>query len=99
MKIVAFIFLLCGFFFTTVAALGVIRFPDFYTRLHAAGKGDTLGIALSIMGLAIYHGFNLVSIKLFFIVIFIFIANPIGTHVLSRAAFKSGIKPWTGKGE
>lgn len=99
MKIIALIFLFSGFFFTAVAALGVIRFPDFYTRLHAAGKGDTLGIALSIIGLALYNGFNLVSIKLLFIVIFIFIANPIGTHVLSRAAFKSGIKPWTGKGE
>lgn len=99
MKIIALIFLFSGFFFTAIAALGVIRFPDFYTRLHAAGKGDTLGIALSIIGLAIYHGFNLVSLKLLFIVTFIFIANPIGTHVLSRAAFKSGIKPWTGKGE
>jgi len=98
-RILAIFFLMGGFFFTTVAALGVIRFPDFYTRLHAAGKGDTLGIALSITGLALYHGFNLVSLKLMFIVFFIFLANPIGTHVLSGAAYKTGIRPWTGKGE
>ncbi|MDD4146671.1 MAG: monovalent cation/H(+) antiporter subunit G, partial [Clostridia bacterium] len=58
MKTLALIFLLSGFFFITVAALGVIRFPDFYTRLHAAGKGDTLGIALFVIGLAIHNGFN-----------------------------------------
>ena len=95
MKALAFIFLLSGFFFITVTALGLIRFPDFYTRLHAAGKGDTLGIALFIIGLAIYNGLNLVSLKLLLIVLFVFLANPIGCHVLSRAAFKSGLKPWT----
>ncbi|MDD2401030.1 MAG: monovalent cation/H(+) antiporter subunit G [Clostridia bacterium] len=99
MKFVALFFLLGGFFFTTVAAIGVIRFPDFYTRLHASGKGDTLGVAMSIIGLAIYNGFNLISLKLMFIVVFIFLANPIGTHVLSRAAYRSGIKPWVRKGE
>jgi len=98
-KIITILFLLGGFFFTAVAAIGVIRFPDFYTRLHAAGKGDTLGMALSIIGLAIYHGFNLVSLKLLLIVFFIFLANPLGTHVLSRAALKTGIQPWTRKGE
>jgi len=98
-KFVALFFLLGGFFFTTVAAIGVIRFPDFYTRLHASGKGDTLGVAMSIIGLAIYNGFNLISLKLMFIVVFIFLANPIGTHVLSRAAYRSGIKPWVRKGE
>lgn len=97
MKALAVVFLLGGFFFTAVAAIGVIRFPDFYTRLHAAGKGDTLGIALSILGLAVWHGFNLVSLKMCLIVLFIFFANPIGTHVLCRAAYKTGIRPWTGK--
>jgi multicomponent Na+:H+ antiporter subunit G len=97
--ILALVFLVSGFFFIVVAAIGVIRFPDFYTRLHAAGKGDTLGIALFVIGLALYNGFNLVSLKLFLIVLFIFLANPIGGHVLSRAAFKSELKPWTRKGE
>lgn len=97
MPIVALVLMFCGFFFIMVTALGLIRFPDFYTRLHAAGKGDTLGIGLFLMGLAIYNGFNLVSIKLLLIVIFIFIANPIGCHALSRAAYKAGLAPWTKK--
>jgi len=95
MSIVALIFMFSGFFFIVVTALGVIRFPDFYTRLHAAGKGDTLGIGLFIMGLALYNGFNLLSLKLLVIVLFVFLANPIGCHALSRAAFKSGLEPWT----
>ncbi|HHY05917.1 MAG TPA: monovalent cation/H(+) antiporter subunit G [Clostridia bacterium] len=99
MTIVALVLLFSGFFFIVVAALGVIRFPDFYTRLHAAGKGDTLGIALFVLGLAVYNGFNFVSLKLLLIVLFVFLANPIGGHVLSRAAFRSGLKPWTKKGE
>lgn len=94
MKIVAILFLLAGFFFTAVAAVGVLRFPDFYTRMHASGKADTLGIALSLVGLAVYEGFSLVSIKIMFISIFVLLANPIGTHVLARAAYRSGVKPW-----
>lgn len=99
MKIVAVLFLLGGFFFTAVAAIGVIRLPDFYTRLHASGKGDTLGIGLALIGLAFYHGYNLTSLKLLFIVVFIFLANPIGTHVLCKAAYRCGLKPWTQKEE
>lgn len=99
MKLVAVLFLMAGFFFTLVAAIGVVRLPDFYTRLHAAGKGDTLGLALSLVGLAIYQGFSLTSMKLIMIVILVFIANPIGTHVLCRAAYKSGVKPWTREGD
>ena len=99
MKILAIAFLLAGFFFTAVAAIGVLRFPDFYTRLHASGKSDTLGISLSMLGLAIYEGASLVSIKIILIAIFIFVANPIGTHVLAKAAFRSGIKPWMKEGD
>ena len=99
MQIVALILLFSGFFFLIVAAVGVMRFPDFYTRIHAAGKGDTLGIGLFVLGLAVYNGFNLVSLKLLLVVLFVFLANPIGCHVLSRAAFRSGLKPWTRKEE
>ncbi len=103
MKYLALLFLLGGFFFTFVAALGVIRFPDFYTRMHASGKGDTLGVALSIIGLIFYlaieDGFTFTSVKLLFIVVFIFLANPIGTHAICRAAYRCGLKPWTRGGE
>ncbi len=99
MKILAVFLILAGFFFTVVAAIGVLRLPDFYTRLHASGKADTLGIALTLVGLGIYNGFSLVSVKIIIIAVLIMLANPIGTHVLARAAYRSGVKPWTHKGE
>lgn len=94
MKILAMVFMLSGFFFIAVAALGVLRLPDFYSRLHASGKSETLGMALSLIGLAIYEGWTLTSLKLMIVMGFILLANPIGTHMIARAAYKSGLKPW-----
>ncbi|MDK2822329.1 MAG: multicomponent Na+:H+ antiporter subunit [Clostridia bacterium] len=99
MKIIASIFLLLGFFFILVAAIGVMRLPDFYTRLHASGKSETLGMLLSFIGLALYEGMTLTSIKLMFIVLFILLANPIGTHIICREAYRCGLKPWMRKGD
>lgn len=88
-----------GLFFTFVGSIGLIRFPDFYTRLHATGKCDTLGAGLIILGLLIYHFFYyietpLIPAKLIFLIFFIFIANPTATHALMKAAYRIGIKPW-----
>lgn len=92
--------LMCGgLFFLISAAVGALRLPDFYTRLHATGQGDTLGIALFVLGLAVYHGFNYVSLKLLLIAAAFFVASPIGGHVLTRAAYHAGLKPWTKKEE
>ncbi len=99
MKILGLILLFLGFFFILIAAIGVLRLPDFYTRLHASGKSETLGMLLSFLGLALYEGFSLTSVKLIFIVVFILLANPTGTHVISRAAYRAGLKPWMRKGE
>lgn len=92
-------FLGAGLFFILVGSIGVLRFPDFYTRLHATGKCDTLGAGLIIIGLALYHfshypGSLLVTAKLLFLVFFIFIANPTATHALMKAADQTGVKPW-----
>jgi len=99
MKILGLILVFLGFFFILIAAVGVLRLPDFYTRLHASGKSETLGMLLSFLGLALYEGFSLTSVKLIFIVVFILLANPTGTHVISRAAYRAGLKPWMRKGE
>lgn len=92
--IIAGIFLGLGCFIILVAAIGVIRFPDFYTRLHPAGKGDTLGQSLVLLGLMIYEGFTMNSVKLLIIILFIYIVNPTATHFITRAAYLAGIKPW-----
>lgn len=75
-------------------AVGVLRFPDFYTRLHAAGKADTLGQGLILLGLAIPAGLGIVSFKLALIILFIFVLNPTATHALARGAWIIGLEPW-----
>ena len=98
------LFLALGLFFMFTGAIGLLRFPDFYTRLHATGKCDTLGEVLIITGLLIYHLFvyspgaelsvKLVPVKLIFLIVFIFLTNPTGTHALMKAGYTTGVKPW-----
>lgn len=87
------IFVVLGIFFLFIGSLGTVRLPDFYTRTHATSKSDTLGLMLIIIGLIIFEGFNIVSMKLFFVLVFILLANPIGAHALAKAAFDAGLKP------
>ena len=93
------LFLAGGLFFTFVGSIGLLRFPDFYTRLHATGKCDTLGTGLIILGLILYHLLHysetpLVAAKLLFLMLFIFIANPTATHAIMKAAYQTGLEPW-----
>lgn len=78
-----------------VGALGILRFPDVYARMHAAGIIDTLGTGLLLLGLAFQAGFTLVTVKLFLILAFIFFTSPTTTHALARAAMEDGVKPLT----
>jgi multicomponent Na+:H+ antiporter subunit G len=86
--------LIGGAFFLLVGSIGLIRLPDFYCRNHATGKSDTLGIMLVIFGLILIEGFSLNSAKLGFVLIFVFLTNPTGTHALANAALHRGLKPW-----
>jgi len=94
-----------GILFFIGGAAGIIRFPDFYTRMHAAGKGDTMSVFLILMGLAAYQlaDFSLANIlvacKILFITIFIMWASPTSTHALIKAGFEEGQKLWTPNGE
>jgi multicomponent Na+:H+ antiporter subunit G len=92
--VTAAIFILGGLFFLTVSSLGIIRFPDFYSRNHGVGKSETLGSMLTLIGLAIYNGFEITSGKLLLILLFLVFANPTATHIIARAAFRSGLQPW-----
>lgn len=91
-EIISVVFIMIGLFFILVSAIGVVRLPDFYTRLHASGIGETIGIFIGFTGLAIYQGFDQVTVKLFIIAILIYLFNPIGTHMLGRAALVSKLK-------
>jgi len=93
------LFLLGGVFFFFTATVGVLRFPDFFSRLHATGKGDTLAVLLCLIGLAIYEGFSLTALKIVFIAVFMALAQPTATHAISRAALRKGIQPWMKGGQ
>jgi len=82
-----------------VGLLGVFRMPDFFTRLHAASVIDTMGSIFILFGLMLYSGFNLVSVKLFFILIFILITTPAAAHALAKSALHGGLKPILNKEE
>ncbi len=103
MNILVILFLGLGFLFFLGGAVGIIRMPDFYSRLHPAGKLDTLGIFAMVLGLALYNlnhfSFEalLLSIKMFLIVFFVFLSSPTATHSIVDAGMRAGLRPWTKK--
>ncbi len=91
--VISALMLLAGAFFVLVGAIGVIRLPDFYTRLHGAAVTDTLGAGLIILGLTLQAGFTLAAVKLLMILGFLFITSPTSCHALAQAARANGLEP------
>jgi multicomponent Na+:H+ antiporter subunit G len=91
--IITWVSLVVGGFFCVVGAVGMLRMPDFYTRMHAASVIETLGAGLILFGLLLQAGFTLVGVKLLMIGLLIFFASPTATHALARAAMVRGLKP------
>ncbi len=87
------ILLLGGSFFLVVGAVGLVRLPDFFTRMHAAGVTDTGGAGLVLLGLMLQGGFSLVTVKLAFILLFILFTSPTACHALAKAALHAGHEP------
>lgn len=85
--------LLGGGAFSIIGGLGMLRLPDFYTRLHAAGMTDTLGAGLILLGLVLQAGWTLVTAKLVFIFIFIVWTSPTAAHALALAAEHGKVRP------
>ena len=92
------ILVLGGLFFFLIGTLGLLRFPDAVTRMHAAAKCDTLGVLLCLAGLAVFVGFNVTSLKLALIVVIVWVTNPTATHLVANAVFGSS-KPTTDERE
>jgi len=85
--------LVVGGIFCVIGALGLLRMPDFYTRMHAASVIDTVGAGLMLLGLMLQAGFTLVAAKLLIVAMLIFLASPTATHALARSAMLRGLKP------
>ena len=75
-----------GLIFMAISVLGLYKFPDFFTRLHAQGVGDTLGALLIILAMAVATGLHLISIKVFLLFLVIMLTNPLGTNLIMIAA-------------
>jgi multicomponent Na+:H+ antiporter subunit G len=105
MDIVVIVLTVTGMLFFFATTVGILRFPDFYSRMHAAGKGDTLSSLMILLALVLYnfHEMNLanllVAMKILLIVVFIFMASPTATHAIIDAGFESGVKHWAKKPE
>jgi multicomponent Na+:H+ antiporter subunit G len=85
--------ILLGSFFTVVGALGLVRMPEIFTRMHAASVIDTLGVGLLIFGMILQAGFGLVTLKLLFLLALFFFTAPVVTHALAQACTHEGIEP------
>lgn len=88
---------LIGLLTMLIGSIGIIRLPDFFSRTHAASKVDTVGIIILLIGMAVFEGWTLTSGKLVLAIGFVAMTNPVGIHVLARAALRLGVKPWRRK--
>lgn len=85
--------LVSGGAFCVIGALGLLRMPDFYTRVHAAGITDTMGAGLLLLGMVLQAGFTQTTIKLAMMALLLLFTNPTGTHALAKAARARGLEP------
>lgn len=98
-EVLAATLLIAGLFFVLVGITGVLRLPDFYARLHATSKCDTLGLALMVAGVALHTGLVHKTVKIVMLVVIVALVNSTAAHALGRAAYRSGLQPWTRKSE
>lgn len=89
-------FVVCGGFFAFVAALGVLRMPDMYTRMHASTKAGTLGAGLILLGVLFFFGDLSVGARAIAAIAFIFMTAPVAAHMIGRAAYRTSTPMWEG---
>lgn len=89
--------LLGGAAFLLIGAIGLVRLPDFFTRIHATGVIDTMGAGLALVGLVILAGWTLPAVKLVLILCFMLLTGPTATHALAKAALHGRLDPLSGR--
>ena len=95
LNIISIVLLSAGCFLLVSGSVGLLRFPDFYSRMHASGVTDTLAATLIILGLMLISGWNLPVLKLAMILLFILFTSPTSSHALAKAAQHGGLQPFT----
>ena len=91
--ILSWVAILGGVTLLIIGSLGVVIFPDFWSRIHAASVAESGGMILVVLGMCLQAGWSLTSVKLIAIGIFLLITGPTATHAVARAALSSGMKP------
>ncbi len=94
MEILSILFMVTGLFFLIVAAVGVVRLPDVFSRAHAVSLTDSLGAFLMLVGIALHEGLSRNLLKIIAVLALLYIQNPVITHATVRAALRTGLKPW-----
>lgn len=94
LSVLSWALLLSGAFFLLTGSLGMVRLPDVFTRMHAAGMTDTMGAGMIVVGLAVYNGADLVTVRLLLILAFLWFTSPIATHAVAKAALAGGLRPY-----
>lgn len=86
LDLLSWVSILIGLFFVLTGALGVLRMPDVFTRLHSAGMTDTMGAGFLVLGMCLQTGWSLVSLRFVLVYAFLLFTSPIATHAVARAA-------------
>jgi multicomponent Na+:H+ antiporter subunit G len=90
------VLLLIGALFMFLAALGVLRMPDVFMRMHSSTKSATLGVGCVLLGVALYFDNFTVAVRALAVIVFLFGTAPVAAHMLGRAAYFSGVPLWEG---
>ena len=85
--------LLAGSAFAVTGGIGLLRLPDFFSRMHGGGLTDTLGAGLILAGLCLHAGVSLVTAKLVVILVFLLVTSPTAAYALAKSALTSGLEP------
>lgn len=93
LDVISWVLLILGGFFSIVGGIGIVRLPEFYSRLHGGGITDTLGAALIVLGLLFQAGSVLVGAKLLIILFFLMVTSPSSCHALASSALTQGLEP------
>jgi multicomponent Na+:H+ antiporter subunit G len=96
-EVLSWALILAGSLFVVIGGIGLLRLPDFYTRIHAAGITDTLGSWLLVAGLAVHEGLTLGTAKLVMLLFLLLLTSPLASHALAKAAYLRGLDPLQGR--
>ena len=96
-EVLSWVMIVAGSVFVVIGGLGLLRLPDFYTRIHAAGITDTLGSWLVVIGLILHEGFTLNAAKLVMLLFLLLLTSPLASHALAKAAYLRGLDPLQGR--